>query len=203
MPKRVDHEARRREIRAAAVRVLARDGTLNQGLVAVADEAGMNRAAIYHYYRDREALLHDVATDLLESEERAFAAALTAEGGAAARITEVARAVAARFDEWAELGGALLEIWARNPDRVRELLRALRKVLVALVREGQARGEITRSMSAESLATILIAIIDGVMLQVLIDPSGTPRGKRLERTIEEAFARLLLAKRSERRSPRA
>lgn len=203
MPKRVDHEARRKEILAAAVRVLARDGTLNQGLVAVAEEAGMKRAAMYHYYRDRESLLDDVAATLLENEEGAFAAALTAEGGAAERITELARAVGARFDEWAELGGALLEIWSRNPERVRTLLRALRKVLVALVREGQARREITRETSAETLATLIIAVIDGVMLQVLIDPKGTPRGKRLERTLEDALTRLLVTTPHERRAPRA
>lgn len=192
MPKKVDHDARREAIRAAAVRVLTRDGTLNQGLVAVASEAGMQRAAMYHYYRDRESLLEDVAISLLEDEERAFAEVLMAKVCFTERIAGLARAVTQRFDAWASFGASLLEIWSKNPERVARLLRGLRKALTMLVREGQQRGEVTRQDTAETLANVIIALIDGIMLQVLLDPRHAPRGKRLERTIASALTRLLL-----------
>lgn len=191
MPKRVDHEAQRAHIRAAALRVLAREGTLSGGLAAVAAEAGMQRAALYHYYRDREGLLDDVAGALFREEEAASANALAGGGSVLERVYALVTTVTGRFAAWAEVGGALLEIWGREHARVGALIAELRGALTALFAEGQALGEVTRAERPEALATLVIALIDGMMLQILVDPHRVPDPAQLQASLTRAVRRLI------------
>lgn len=57
MPKVVDHVKRRREIAAAALRVVARGGVQAADMRSVAAEAGWSAGAIAHYFPDKHTLL--------------------------------------------------------------------------------------------------------------------------------------------------
>lgn len=64
-----DRLATEREMRNAALRILARDGVLaGLNLRQVADEAGVNRGLVYHYFGSRRELLR--AALLADSEQR-------------------------------------------------------------------------------------------------------------------------------------
>lgn len=64
MPKIVDRELQRQDIRRAARRAFARRGVETVGLVHVARTAGIGRASIYHYYQDKAALVRDLVSRL-------------------------------------------------------------------------------------------------------------------------------------------
>ena len=57
MPKVVDHEQRRAELRDAVWRLASRDGLEAVTVRAVADEAGCSTGALVHYFADKEDLL--------------------------------------------------------------------------------------------------------------------------------------------------
>jgi len=57
MPKKIDHEARRRDIAEAAVQVIGEQGIDNARLIDVARAAGATTGAITHYFDDKNALL--------------------------------------------------------------------------------------------------------------------------------------------------
>ncbi|WP_024800285.1 TetR/AcrR family transcriptional regulator [Nocardia sp. BMG51109] len=84
MPKKVDHDERRRDIAAAVLRLIADRGGESVSLRAVAEEAGVSMGAVQHYFETRDemllfALVH--ANELLGSRLRRAMAAAAAPPG--------------------------------------------------------------------------------------------------------------------------
>ena len=79
MPKKVDHEQRRRELAAALRRVVARDGVKSASVRTVATEAGWSMGAVQYYFSTREELLlfagRQLLADTTERMERLLGAA--------------------------------------------------------------------------------------------------------------------------------
>lgn len=191
MPKIVDADAQRARIRSAARRVAARRGLSGAALARVAAEAGVSRPALYHYYADKDALLRDLARELLAEEEQLFAEALARPGPVPERIEALADAVLARFASWAESGRALLEIWCEDARRLRTVLLRLRQALAQLIRAGQQQGEIDPRLAPDETAALLVGLIDGLMLQVFIDPRGVPASPAMREALAAALRRIL------------
>ncbi|GIL31717.1 TetR/AcrR family transcriptional regulator [Actinocatenispora comari] len=57
MPRKVDAEARRRDVVAALFRVAERDGLARVSLRTVADEAGLNLGSLRHYFASQQELM--------------------------------------------------------------------------------------------------------------------------------------------------
>jgi AcrR family transcriptional regulator len=193
VPKIVDADEQRARIRDAARLVFARRGVGGAGLAQVAARAGISRTGVYHYYADKDALVRDLARELLAEEERLFEAALLAPGGVEERIERLADGVLARFVAWAQYGRPLLEIWAQETRRLRPLFRRLRKALAALIEEGQRRGEIAPELPPRETAALLVGVIDGLMLQVFIDPAGVPASRVMRDALVATLRRILRA----------
>jgi AcrR family transcriptional regulator len=181
MPKVVDSGAQRREIREAARRVFARHGVAATGLAQVAEAAGMGRSSLYHYYPDRTALVRDLVRDLLAEEEALFVGVASGEGSPLARLEALAAAMPALFEEWAMAGRLLLELRSSDARLFRPYLRRIREALASLIAEGQRRGEMDRDLDPQLAAATLMGVIDGILLQTIVDPAGfADRGALLE-----------------------
>jgi AcrR family transcriptional regulator len=191
VPKIVDEEAQRGRIRAAARSVFARSGLTTTGLTHVARAAGMQRSSLYHYYADKAALVRDLADEVLAEEEAAFRAALEGEGSALERIERLAEAVVRVFGTRAALGRVLLELWASEPARVRPALRRVRATLAELIRVGQERGEIAGDLDPDAAALLLVALLDGLLVQVFLDPRGVRADAPLLGAVVRAVRRIL------------
>jgi AcrR family transcriptional regulator len=191
VPKVVDVAEQRARLRAAARTVFARRGVAGAGLAQIAEQAGVSRTGVYHYYRDKEALVRDLAEELLAEEERLFAQALEAPGDVEDRIQRLADGVLARFAAWSHYGRPLLEVWAQETRRLRPLLRRLRENLAALIRNAQEEGAIDRALPPGETAALLVALIDGLMLQVFVDPRGVPPSPEMRETLAEALRSIL------------
>ena len=194
MPKVVDRAEQRARIRDAARLVFARRGIAGTGLARIAAEAGISRTGIYHYYPDKQALVRDLARALLAEEARLFEQALSSSGAVDERIARLVTAVIEQFFAWPQYGRPLLEIWAKESRQLRGLMRRLRTQLALLIEEGQKRGEVARELAPEETATLVIALIDGLMLQVFIDPTGVPRSKAMRRTLKQIVRQLISRK---------
>ena len=191
MPKVVDRDEQRARIRSAARTVFARRGLARTGLTHVAKAAGVSRPTLYHYFADKKALVRDLAAELLEEEEQLFAQALAAPGPIVTRLERLADAVVDRFGAWADHGGALLEAWAEDPNSVRAVLRQVRADLAAMIRQAQRAKEIAPGARPEDIALLIIGLIDGLMIQVFLDPKGVPPTQATKRALRDALQRLL------------
>lgn len=191
MPKIVDEGEQRRRIRHAARRAFARLGLEGTGLSHVAREAGLGRSSLYHYYRDKASLVRDLADELLEEETALFARAIQSGGSALDRIEHLTTAIVELFDRSAATGRLMLQIRAGDPDRFQSMLEMLRSGLAALVAEGQEHGGIDPTLDPEATATLVIALMDGVLVQGFIDPRLFQHEGRLGDALLVAVRRML------------
>ncbi|RSN21924.1 TetR family transcriptional regulator [Streptomyces sp. WAC 05977] len=74
MPKRVDHEDRRRQIAAAVRRIAADRGLEGVSLTEVAAEAGISKGSVQHYFSSRDEMLRYATTTLRGGIEKRIAA---------------------------------------------------------------------------------------------------------------------------------
>jgi AcrR family transcriptional regulator len=194
MPKIVDREAQRKAIRRAARNVFARRGVEAVGLVHVARTAGIGRASIYHYYPDKASLVRDLVRDLLAEEESLFSQALrNTKGGPLERIQALAAKLADLFAEWASLGKMLLDLWATSGAMFKPFFRRIRRDLAQLIADGQRAGEIDRTLEAGDAASAVIAIIDGMLLQMIVDPTAFGETTATRRLLVDSVRRILQA----------
>jgi AcrR family transcriptional regulator len=171
-------DARLASLLDAALRVFARRGYRAARLDDVADEAGVTKGAIYHYFDTKEALLlrvieHYQALAFLRAEEALRDTRLPA----STRIRSLVRKVFGRRSD--EVGNSLLTLLIRNVaqevprvhDRwLRDGPARLWTLIAGLVEEGKARGEFRRDADGEVGARILVS---GLMLQLMWQPHAS------------------------------
>jgi AcrR family transcriptional regulator len=194
VPKIVDHDERRAEIVAAAGRLIARHGLEAATVRKIAAEAGYSSGVIDHYFADKDDLLVQA---LQWSHGRI--------GARVVRLTRTARGLAAvravladnlpvdgtRRDEtrlevqfWARslADQALLDVQRRESDRFR---RTLRRHLAEAIEDGEAPGDLDVDQSLERL----LALMDGISVRAVIEPSSLPTNRQLA-LLDEEIARL-------------
>lgn len=193
MPKLVDHDSARTEIRQAARRVFAERGIAGTGLTHVAREAGMGRASLYHYYPDKNALVAAVAEEMLAQEAELFMRAALDDGSPLDRIVEVAATVTELFEQWGADGKVLLQLWASDLDRFKPILAAIRDDLIVLIKEGRAADEIADDVDPGAAAALIVGMIDGLLLQYFLEPDAFRCKKTLGEQIRLAVRKVLAA----------
>ena len=192
MPKIVDRDLQRETIRKAARRAFARRGVAAVGLVHVARAAGIGRASIYHYYADKAALVRDLVRELLAEEEALIASALRQrEGSPLRRIEHLTGELAELFADWAALGKMLLDLWSLSGTAFKPFFRRIRRDLAELISAGQRAGEIDGALDAQEAATAVIAIIDGMLLQKVIDRTALGNNAETRRVLVQCVWRML------------
>ena len=169
MPKLVDTAVQRREICEVARQVFAKRGLNGTGLTHVAEAAGMGRSSLYHYFPDKASLLRELVRDQLEVEETLFHAALEGNESPLDRILGLMEAQVELFHSWRHTASLTVEMWSTQSSRFRPFFRRIRTSLAALIEEGQQTGEIDTAIDASHAATAIIALIDGLLLQYIID----------------------------------
>jgi AcrR family transcriptional regulator len=175
MPKIVDHEERRRELVAAVVSVIMREGIERCTLRSIARESGYSSGVLAHYFADKE----DLLTSALElSHDRIYARLaekLEPMRGLAA-VREFVLDNLPLDDERLTETRLELTYWARSlgDPRVLEVQRResarLRGLLVGVLEDAARDGELAAGEDAETIAERLLAFIDGVSLHATLYP---------------------------------
>jgi AcrR family transcriptional regulator len=173
--RKLDSEKARRIVAAMRASV-ARQGVARSTFDHVAQEAGVSRGLLHYYFGSKERLLVEVVRD----DSAVRTGTLRERLGAAHSPDEVVAALMHQLEDF--LGGdpaaqaLLYEMLSvsRRSDEVRlelaELYRSWRTA-VAEVLDAKARdGEIELRADAEAIASVLFALGDGVIMQLLADP---------------------------------
>ena len=185
--------ARRAEIIARALEAFSVEGYRSSSVVQIAAACGVSRAGLLHYFPTKESLL----TAVLEErdrvdQERFFGAGVGALDGA-----EVMRRLVRLVDHNASNVGIVRlfvvlsaeatdashpahDFFARRYQRVRGLL-------AAAIAELASSGGLRPGVAADGLATELVALIDGLQVQWLFDPSSVDMGARLRARMSEVL----------------
>jgi len=160
--------AKREEILAVALDVIARHGYRGASVREIADAVGLSQAGLLHYFGSKDELF----TAILVKRDEVDNADNTGD-----MLEDLVRIVAHN----AEVPGlvhlfAQLSIEAADPthpahDFFRERYGFLRRVLAERIRAGQADGSLRPGLDPERTAAIIIAATDGLQTQFLLDPT--------------------------------
>ena len=141
-------------------------------------EVGLSAGAVYGYFDSKEDVILAIAEESLReviSMIHTFAAAPRGEG--VGKALGDALAIIERQHAQDSMGAIAVLSWSealRNPELARRasaLLAPLRADLAQLVREHQANGALPEHPQSEALASVLMSIVSGFILQLaLFDP---------------------------------
>lgn len=163
-------EDRRQRILAVAERLLARNGWRATSLAQIAREAGVTPAGLLHHFESKEQLLNAVL-DARDTDDDAHA---DRSGDLIAALRQVPK----RFERAPELVGTFMVLLAENiatdaplHDRLHKRYRAAGKIIKDLIVRGQEKGLYRTDFDAANKATEILAFINGMEIQWLLDPS--------------------------------
>jgi len=161
------------KIREAALQLFVSRGYKNTTVEQIANDTGLTKGAVYFYFKSKEAIM----LELLDQAEQIVVERLIADG---AVVDDTAADKLVKFVhgqarlalqhplqilllilmslEFVGLGGEI-------EDRIRAIYRRMYDAVEAIIRTGQATGEIRADVGTRELASTLMASHDGVFLE--------------------------------------
>jgi AcrR family transcriptional regulator len=196
--KREQSELSRERLIAAATRLFAERGYRDASVQAIGEAAGISRGSIFWHFGSKEGLLWAVV-------QRAFtrweAETLVPEVGDARGEEAIGRALRAHRRFLADEGGTLrllfvlmFEALGPRPELAGEfarLHRDLRVLATPWLEEAVADGDFRDDVDPETIVTLIIATLGGIVYQYLLDAAGVDLDRcyaDLERVLERGLA---------------
>ncbi|MDP8969372.1 MAG: TetR/AcrR family transcriptional regulator [Actinomycetota bacterium] len=165
-------DARRRQILDAARRCFIRNGFHATSMQDVLAEAELSVGAVYRYFKGKDDIIAAIAAEALAEVAASFDTHDADEPPQLDNIVDLVLQV-----EKPPLAGSLesarllVQIWSealRSPGlaaQLTDVMAATRGVLGGLVAQHQKRGLLPDDVPAEQVAAVLIAFVDGFMVQ--------------------------------------
>ena len=196
--KREQSELSRERLIEAATRLFAERGYRDASVQAIGEAAGISRGSIFWHFGSKEGLLWAVV-------QRAFtrweAETLVPEVGDARGEEAIGRALRAHRRFLADEGGTLrllfvlmFEALGPRPELAGEfarLHRDLRVLATPWLEEAVADGDFRDDVDPETIVTLIIATLGGIVYQHLLDPEGLDLDRcyaDLERVLDRGLA---------------
>jgi len=177
-PKRGVAPLRRAEIVRATIRCLARDGYSGVTMKRVAREARVSQGILHYYYADKRAILVAALETVTADLDRRVALAQARGGrGARARLLALVGACMRLAVEERAFWIVFVEFWGEmmHDRRLREINAALyarmRRQIGAVVAHG-IRAGVFRRVDVLRAAAVILAVVDGISLQLTFDPAA-------------------------------
>jgi len=184
---------KRAEIVSAALHAFAVDGYRSASMTQLAAACGVSRAGLAHHFPTKESLLIAVLTERDRVNGELFFTG--ADGGADGLdyFRRLVRVIAHNVSVPGVIGlYPTLSTEAADPahpahdyfvDRFRWLRRDIRAALVDVT----ARGLVHDGLDLDDVASDIIALIDGLQVQWLMEPATTDMAARLESWLEQTL----------------
>ncbi len=181
MPKKVDHEVRRREIADAVLRLAATEGLESVSLRHVAAEAGISMGLVQHYFRGKDDMLafayeHDARRHELRIVEKLRAVDRPT-------VRDVVRTIMVEIlptDEQSRaswLAGIAFFIRAMSNERMAAVVAAGGPAVIELLAErlgaARAAGDLAEGADPQQEAVILWSLVDSQATAIVLG-SRTP-----------------------------
>lgn len=189
-------EARKERILAVALLEFAEHGYRGASLARIAERVELSQAGLLHHFRSKERLLVAVLDYRDELDRRRFGPGHDGHDGGAAAL----RALADVVDHNARVPGLVQLFSVISGEAVtpghpghewaRRRYRRLRADVAAALRAGAERGEFRAGLDAEAHADRLIAMMDGLQTQWLIDPAQVDMAAVFRGYVEDLIAAL-------------
>jgi AcrR family transcriptional regulator len=176
-PNRRRRDETRRRIADAALPVFARSGYERATVDEIVREAGYSKGAFYVHFESKEDLFWGMLEERISGQQDAFRQALDDTRGAEDNIQALLTTIFAIFRrdaQWSALFIEFIAHAARN-EKVRERLAGMyqnwRDFTVATLKQGRETGQVRQDLNVDFAATVLIALIEGMIMQARLAPA--------------------------------
>ncbi|WP_022889561.1 TetR/AcrR family transcriptional regulator [Agromyces italicus] len=167
--------AKREEILTAALEVIARNGYGRASVRELAEAVGLSQAGLLHYFSSKEELFAEILRKRDEVDRDTIAAAhADHELGVLDGFVEVVRHnidVPGLVQLYVRLSAEATEPEHAARPFFDERFRAFREMAAEGIRERQREGGLPAELDPGRVATMLLALADGLQTQWLMDPS--------------------------------
>jgi len=156
--------AKREEILTAALEVIARNGYRKTSTRELAAAVGLSEAGLLHYFGSKEKLFEAV----LRARDEADTSRLSAEPDAIAKLSAIVRHntdVPGLVQLYSTFSAEAGDPQHRAHEYFVERYQRLRETLAESVQTRQAAGAVSTAANPEKIATMLIALSDGLQVQ--------------------------------------
>ena len=170
-------EHHRQRIVDAATRCIAKNGFSDLRVEDICTEASVSKGSFYLYFDRKE----DVLFALLEHDahviEEKIQSVMLSHPPGIDRLRRFAQAMLLEHQD-AERMQVRADLWARMlcersvRKRFVAHLERRRKMLAGAIAEGVRTGQYSTGVAPETLARIVLAIVDGLMLHAAVEPAG-------------------------------
>jgi AcrR family transcriptional regulator len=196
-PRRVIAPQRREEIARATIRCLAREGAARLTMRKIAREAGVAQGILHYYFADKRAMLVAALETVMADLDRRVLREARGSRDARVRLRALVHACLATAVTQRELWVVFVEFWGAmmHDARLRrvnaDLYARIRRVLAGEVTRGVRTGAF-RPVRADHAAALILAVVDGLSLQLTFDPARVSAAA-VGRIADDALARYLAA----------
>lgn len=163
------HEKKRRELLRAAQRCFAAEG-VQASIARICAEAGVSPGHLYHYFPSKEAILDGLFQLVLDE--------VTAHlSGDIDETCDLPALVADLYSGGGKGPSLIFDLLAESQrsttiaERLRHHSAEMRRLLAEAIRRGQTAGLVDDTLPAATLATMLLAVLDGSKAMRLRDPA--------------------------------
>ncbi len=171
-------EARKAHILQAARTCFVRKGYHQTTMDDIVQEAGLSKGGVYWHFDSKKELFLSIIESTLGTAQAAMQESMTSQASAREKLDTVLAAFAAMVtsNQISKIAPLTLGVWAQNwqdPDVnkvVTTVYNQFRDSVVQMIEEGIAQGEF-KPVDAMALTSILLALYDGLMVQVMVDES--------------------------------
>jgi TetR/AcrR family fatty acid metabolism transcriptional regulator len=185
-PKRRRRAETRERLVKAALGVFARNGYERATVDEIVREAGYSKGAFYVHFEAKEDIFWAMLEERLAQQQEAFREALDIDVPVAQNLQTILRSLFALNQNeplWSALFMEFVAHAARN-GKVRDKLAAMyqswRSFAVEVLHAGQEAGKVRKDVDAEFLASVIIAMIEGSMMQSRLAPGTLDLEKMVE-----------------------
>ena len=176
---------RRRQIVEALFRCMARKGYAGASITDIAAEARVARGAINFFFRGKAEILRALLDRAIADYRAALRPILGRGGPADEQLRAALKVLLATGPAARRATVVFLNYYALAPGNpavaapLRAFFREYRRLFALIIRRGIRQGCYPRGTDAESAAAILVAAVEGLLLQWVIDAEGTDPGGAL------------------------
>ena len=179
-PRIVDKEAKKNQIIHAALQVFAKNGIAKSKMIDIADAAGVGKGTIYEYFRSKEDIFAEAYQAMFAGMSEMLEKALSETDDPRKKLDSLINISLNFFGhDSRDFAAVMMDFWAegvrtKNEKMIelidlKQIYKEYRDLIGAIVQEGINRG-IFKKTDVQSYAAIIIAALDGIFLQMIIDP---------------------------------
>lgn len=180
MPKTVDETARKDALADAAVNVFADHGFSETTVQQIADEAGIAKGSIYLYFESKTEILYHVFRNFEVKLDEVFNRALSGPGDADEKLDDLTEDLLTLVKSNRPTIKMLFDFWSHslhsdeeNPINFEAFYNRRRQKIERLLQEGAEDGLFPTEWE-EALPSVMIGMVEGQLIQWLVDSSTPP-----------------------------